>query len=773
MAWTLSLGLVAALGSSLLVSDRRDTGAREAVHETIAIRAAIAHTLSLFKDAETGQRGFVLTGADDFLVPYSQAMSALPQQLEELRRLASGDALQASSVRALERLAREKQAELVQTIELQRRGRSAEALAIVRGGRGQRLMEMIREEIARMQQREATRLAEREREADSARRRLTTTLAGVWGFFLCVVAAGIWSASRGIREAQLANARLEESEKEFRRLADNATDLVRVLDEHSTTLYVSPSCERILGFSEAEVLALPARALVHDDQLDAKSELIERIKRGDDDGAPFVHRLRRKDGSYHWFETSYRVLHGNGGEKHIYLTSRDIEERKILADQLRQQSNWLESILASMGDGVVVLDEDGHVIIVNPAAQEYITRGAEQRASANWPSQRRYSLDTAPLPPSDRDPLRRALAGEACDGSELTLVDRSGRTRTFSVSARPIVDGGAPAGCVAVYRDVTEQHRAELELQASEERLRVLSAASFEGVAITKGGTVVDSNESFAALLGRASHELLGEPYLSLFAPEDQALVAENGSQPGAHYEASMVRHDGARLPVEVRDRELTFRQEVMRISVVRDVTDKRQREAELKERAELLRAISLRDELTGLYNRRGFLEHAQQGLRHARRSRRSACVFFADLNRMKAINDTFGHEAGDRAIVMMARLLEQSFREADIIGRLGGDEFAIFAPECSANDVAAVRQRLRQKLEEAKRASNEPFQLATSVGCSEFSPESKASLDALMEAADRAMYEEKRAGSRAEPAAAQAVIALASGPRAQRVSER
>jgi diguanylate cyclase (GGDEF)-like protein len=154
---------------------------------------------------------------------------------------------------------------------------------------------------------------------------------------------------------------------------------------------------------------------------------------------------------------------------------------------------------------------------------------------------------------------------------------------------------------------------------------------------------------------------------------------------------------------------------------------------------------MSLRDELTGLYNRRGFLEHAQTALRTVTRMRLSACVFFVDLNGMKRINDTFGHEAGDRAIAAAGRVLTSVFRESDVVARLGGDEFAVFAAECSQDDVAKVHERVRLAAEAANGASGEPFAVTMSVGASCFAPGSRADLTLLLEDADRAMYDHKR----------------------------
>src|SRR5262249_37307908 len=107
-----------------------------------------------------------------------------------------------------------------------------------------------------------------------------------------------------------------------------------------------------------------------------------------------------------------------------------------------------------------------------------------------------------------------------------------------------------------------------------------------------------------------------------------------------------------------------------------RDITERRLHENASKVQADMLRNLSLRDELTALYNRRGFIDHAQPALRPAASSKQPACLFYVDLNGMKRINDTLGHQMGDRAIAATARILSGVFRESDIVARLGGDEF-------------------------------------------------------------------------------------------------
>lgn len=157
------------------------------------------------------------------------------------------------------------------------------------------------------------------------------------------------------------------------------------------------------------------------------------------------------------------------------------------------------------------------------------------------------------------------------------------------------------------------------------------------------------------------------------------------------------------------------------------------------------LRDMSLRDELTGLYNRRGFLELAQHQLKVAGRFEKGLFILFADLDNMKQINDSFGHAEGDCALVETARILTDTFRDSDIIGRIGGDEFAVLAVETAHAGADILKARVELKIEECRVRPGNKFHLSISVGIAHYDPETPASVDELLERADALMYEEKR----------------------------
>jgi diguanylate cyclase (GGDEF)-like protein len=177
------------------------------------------------------------------------------------------------------------------------------------------------------------------------------------------------------------------------------------------------------------------------------------------------------------------------------------------------------------------------------------------------------------------------------------------------------------------------------------------------------------------------------------------------------------------------------------------------------RKRLELaLRRMALQDDLTGLYNRRGFFHRAMYRLRDARREGKGAVLLMGDMDGLKQVNDTLGHLEGDRALVEIAGTLRETFREEDVIARMGGDEFAVLAVMKSnrvCDVVRAVLSRLRTRL--AKLSPPSGYRLSMSVGYAAAEADGEVNLDTLLRQADRSLYEQKRATqpvSSADPAA-------------------
>jgi diguanylate cyclase (GGDEF)-like protein len=157
------------------------------------------------------------------------------------------------------------------------------------------------------------------------------------------------------------------------------------------------------------------------------------------------------------------------------------------------------------------------------------------------------------------------------------------------------------------------------------------------------------------------------------------------------------------------------------------------------------LETLSQTDELTGHYNRRGFMALARRSMAYCQRQGESFLILFMDLDGLKFINDTWGHDEGDRAITGLAEILRISFRGTDIVCRLGGDEFTVFAANAGPASLNTILARIDTQIQETNLALAKPWKLGVSVGAFHAASDCRLSLEEMMMEADKALYQEKR----------------------------
>lgn len=161
--------------------------------------------------------------------------------------------------------------------------------------------------------------------------------------------------------------------------------------------------------------------------------------------------------------------------------------------------------------------------------------------------------------------------------------------------------------------------------------------------------------------------------------------------------------------------------------------------------RNNVLNRISMIDELTGVYNRRGFYVSANRILKAAENEGRQAAIIFGDLDNLKKVNDTFGHDDGDYAIVSCAEFLKKSLRTTDVVGRIGGDEFAAFAICDDADIIAKLPSRIKGIASKHNEVSDKPYNVTVSIGIYPIICSPELNIQEFMDKADNALYEDKK----------------------------
>jgi diguanylate cyclase (GGDEF)-like protein/PAS domain S-box-containing protein len=323
---------------------------------------------------------------------------------------------------------------------------------------------------------------------------------------------------------------------------------------------------------------------------------------------------------------------------------------------------------------------------------------------------------------------------------EAVHVRKNGQTFPVEILSQGSMMGNDRVLLVMI-RDISTEKNTRQEIEVSERNLRALLNAVTESLLLLdKDGTVLAANETFAKRLRLGLDKIIGANYYDLL-PADTAKErrkqAENVIRNGKPVRFEDVRNkrfiDQVIYPV------CDVSGEVERLAFFgADITRRREMEIELE-------AMALTDQLTGLYNRRGFFTLATRELRRAQRSKESMLLFFADLDGLKAINDDFGHEEGDRILMAAAKILTQTFRTSDIISRIGGDEFAILVVDADESLMEKLLLRLYRLINNLNIRKLHKSKLAVSIGHTVYDPTTPVSLDELISLADQRMYKMKK----------------------------
>lgn len=420
--------------------------------------------------------------------------------------------------------------------------------------------------------------------------------------------------------------------------------------------------------------------------------------------------------------------------------------RKAAEEALRSSEESLRELFENANDIIYTHDLEGNYTSLNKVGERITGYTREEALTMNV---------TKVVAPEHLELARQMIARKIADAQpqtfyQLEIITKDGRRVPLEVSTQLVYEDGKPVGVQGIARDITKRKRAEEAMRESEERYRELFENANDLIYTHDlKGNFTSLNLAGQHITGYTLEEALKLNIAQVVVPKYLKTAREMIERKATddlptRYELEIFARDGHRIPLEVSTRVMVKGGEPVGVQgIARDITERKRTE-------ETLKSLSLLDDLTGLYNRRGFLALAQQQVRLTQRTGHGFTLVFVDLDDMKKINDTFGHKAGDEALRTVAEILKKSFRESDIIARLGGDEFTILALEDYESPASrAVTARLWENLEDYKRQDARPFDLSLSVGVVHFDPESDGSLEELIAQADKAMYEDKQSKRR------------------------
>ena len=457
-----ALAALVGIGAFSFLSLSRLKNTSNQVEHTYKVINKLGTLLSQLTDAETGQRGYLLTGELRYLKPYENAIASIDQNLDELQKLTANNPDQQQHITQLSPLITFKLAELKETITLRQSQGYEAALRVVKTDRGKQAMEEIRAIVKVMEDEELQLLKQRSDE-QQVQRTLLTILGSLIG--VLSLAGAVLLLNRNVFQRRQSEKTLESTEQKFRQMAENIHEVFWMSSaDLSEVLYISPAYQQIWGRTCESLYTNPQSFLeaIHpEDRERVIANLQQNIKTEFD----IEYRIIWQDGTVRWIWDRSVPIYNQVGE--VYRRAgiaQDISDRKQAEQKIRFQSRLLDAV----EQAVIATDLEGNIIYWNHYAEVLYGWSAVEVMG-------RLVVDVVPAPSTKEQAAKlmsRLQVGESWSG-EFLVQRRDGTTFPAMVFDSPIYnEQGSLIGIVGVSVDITERKRAEEELQRSNAELQ-------------------------------------------------------------------------------------------------------------------------------------------------------------------------------------------------------------------------------------------------------------------------------------------------------------
>ena len=533
--------------------------------------------------------------------------------------------------------------------------------------------------------------------------------------------------------------REEDEHRRFRVAMDNSADMIVLIDRTTMRFVdVNETACRLLGYSREELLEMGPQDVLPTSREELERAYDEFIEHPSH--TPGMHsHYRRKDGSTFPFESTRRVLRSGDGYI-IAAISRDVSARIAAEEGLLR----FRAALDTSADMIMLVDR---------ATMRYIDVNATACGMQGYTREEMLQLGPQDVAPVSREILERAYDESIATGQTTQLQSyhrRKDGTKIPVEVFRRAVRAGERWIIVAIVRDITERVVAQEALRESEERFRSLTGLSsdmyweqdqqFRFTSMTGSER---GNTRSAQSIGRTRWE---QNYTNMTADQwAEHIAVLEAHRPFRDMELCKPDSSGNKVWINISGEPVFDAAGIFKgyRGVGKDITERKHDE-------ERIQFLANHDSLTALPNRAMFSEALSLAINNARRYNRSFGVLFIDLDYFKSINDTLGHEAGDKVLREMGTRLTDTVRSGDLVARLGGDEFVVLVQEVSEPEqAAAVARKVLSALVKPIVIQGEECRVTASVGICLFPSEAQDETT-LMKNADTAMYRAKEDGKNA-----------------------
>jgi diguanylate cyclase (GGDEF)-like protein/PAS domain S-box-containing protein len=416
--------------------------------------------------------------------------------------------------------------------------------------------------------------------------------------------------------------------------------------------------------------------------------------------------------------------------------------RSRMEGDLKKERDTAKQYLTIAGVIFIVIDKNHKVTLINRKGCEILGYPEQDIIGKDWLHHF--------IPERVRDNVKKVfqqcLSGDkehVVQYFENSILNKSGEERLIAWHNSILKDTeGNVSGILSSGEDITERKMLESQImQAKDDWERTFNSVPDFIAVIDTEYRIKQVNKALSERLGKSREEVIGLRCFELL---------HGTKQPPEFCPHAKLLADAKIHSIEIHDDRLggDFLLSVTPlcdadgtitgvVHIAHDITHRKQVE-------ETMRSLSLIDELTGLYNRRGFLTLAEQQLKIADRMKRAMVLIFADLDGLKSINDTLGHQEGDRALLDSAQILKKTFRSSDIIARFGGDEFIVLVIEVQDGNTKLYTSRLENNIKNFNENEERRYTLSISTGLALYDPQKPCSIYELISHADKLMYQFK-----------------------------
>lgn len=490
----------------------------------------------------------------------------------------------------------------------------------------------------------------------------------------------------------------------YKNFFDNSSELIHSLDQQGCFLRVNKAWKNTLGYTDADLSHISIWDIMKEDSIEHQRQRFQQVKHGEE----FAHNqmtLKKKNGGYVELEGSSRAVFDENGR--FYSTQgifRDVTGEKMRQRRTEQTLHRLQALLTQSPSGIILFDETGKYLEISDSISEMLGRPKNEIIGKTFHDMftegtaEKYLQDTKQLLKQYEPIVRKDIL--QIHGKEVVY-----ESRLFRISSDE--EGSYIFG--AIVNDITKQKALEEAIYTEKELFRTTLMSVGDGIISTdENGKVHMMNPVAEKLTGWSMRDAFGMPMEAVFQilDDQRNSVSENPAQfvlrtgkvTKTENHTILISRSGTETFIEdvaapIKDKKGQLTGAVL---VFRDSREKLEKQKQIE-------YLSFHDHLTGLYNRR-YMEDALKRLDTSRNL--PLTIMVLDVNGLKLTNDAFGHETGDKLLIMVTKILKSVCRSDDLIGRIGGDEFLILFPNTDEKSAELIRQRINSKAKKKKLGS-------------------------------------------------------------------